>query len=96
MCPKEDFWRVELPQELKGSLQCAGMHPDTSKYCWSFLKPRIGKVAMKPEACEESLVLHAAGNGIPALSAFPGGIGSVALKSGVLDGIVPAVLLAPM
>lgn len=49
------------------------------------LRPRIGEVVMKPEACEESLVLCAAGNGIPAPSAespsaFNGGVGSAALK----------------
>jgi len=55
---------------------------------------------MKPEACEESPVLHAAGNGIPAPSALRVTVSfywrywfcSTEQKWGVLGRIVPAVL----
>lgn len=68
------------------------------------LRPRIGEVEMKPEACEESLVLYAAGNGIPAPSALRVTVSfywrywfcSTEKKRGVLDRIVPAVLWASM
>lgn len=64
------------------------------------LRPRTGEVEMKPEACEESLVLCAAGNGIPAPSALGVAISfawrcwfcSTAKKRADLDGVVPAVL----
>lgn len=63
------------------------------------LRPGIGEVKMKPEAYKESLVLCAAGNGIPAPSALRAAVSfywrdwlhSTEKKWEILDRIVPAV-----